>query len=146
MKEHKSHSYSHTSGWKNSEADMNSYHRVNLCSPSTPEQSASIEIREMQDHIYSHCKHIHSVASIWYDKTQDLVATPKLLLYLCSKTTPAMYTRNTALSVEVIYDYNFHKNIQDYQKTVLQILIYKHFGTHTHKTTCSKNELGLRFH
>lgn len=109
MKEHNSHSYSHTSGWKNSEADMNSYHRVNLCSPSIPEQSCSTEIKEMQDHIYSHCKHIHSIASIWYNKTQDLVATPKLLLYLCSKTTPAMYSRNTALSVEVIYDYNFHK-------------------------------------
>lgn len=153
LEEGNSHSYFCTSGWKNSEADINNYQRVSLCSPCTPEQSSSLETEEMQDCIYSHCKHVHicSVANMWYRKTQELVAPPKSLLHLYSKTTPAMYTRNTALSVEVIYGYDFHKDIQDYQKTVLQIPIYKHsWGkknkTKKHQQTCSRNKLGLRFH
>lgn len=63
-------------------------------------------LKAMQDNICSHCKHVHicSIDNI-YDKTQELIAPPEVLFYLPNKTTPAMYTRNTALSAEVIYDW-----------------------------------------
>lgn len=80
----------------------------------------------MPDHLCSYCKHAHTcnVVSTGYDKTQEPIPSQKPFLYLDCQTTPAMYNRNAALSAEVICD--FHEHIQDWQKTILQMLMYKY--------------------
>jgi len=66
-----------------------------------------------------------------YNKAQELVAHPELLLYFYSKTTLSSIPSSTALSVQLIYEHDFHKDIQDYQKTVLQINLVLDFTSRT---------------